>query len=108
MPHIILEHNLEDDERVSYICKKLHGTLSRQETVKLESIKTRSICVDNSTVGDGRNPSSSFAHVTLKLLPGRSEELKKFMSEALHEVLIKAFEGGSLSVEVQELQGYSK
>lgn len=107
MPHIVLEHNLEDEPRVSYICKKLHGALSRQETVKLESIKTRSIYVDNLSVGDAQNY-TIFAHVTLKLLPGRSEELKHNMAQAFFDVLKSALKEGAFSVEVVDLQTYLK
>lgn len=112
MPHIILEHNLsaqdlEDETLINTICKKLHRKLSQQETVKLESIKTRSIEVSNLIFADNLKK-VTFAHVQLKLLAGRSEELKKKMSEALLEVLQNEIPGGSLSVEVLELESYSK
>ncbi len=107
MPHIVLEHNLEDEDQVRYICKKLHGALSRQETVKLESIKTRAFFVSSLVIGDGTQH-EAFAHVTLKLLKGRSEELKQTMGEALLEILKGSIKTGSIGVEVAELQTYLK
>ncbi len=107
MPHIILEHNTKEDGLVTETCKLLHKVLSEQETVKLESIKTRSVFIENLILGDG-NVDETFAHVQLKLLPGRTEELRAHMSAALLKVLISQFETKSLSVEVLELASYSK
>ncbi len=107
MPHIILEHNLEDEFFVNRICKKLHNTLSKQESVKLESIKTRSLFVSD-LIFSNNLKKVDFAHVQLKLLSGRSEELKMQMSGALLEVLKNEISEGTLSVEVQELRSYSK
>lgn len=106
MPHIILEHNLKDSSLVGKICKALHQKLAEQETVKLSAIKTRSSFVDNLIIGD--KETSSFSHVELRLLSGRSEALKKVMGEALLGVLKVALNKGSLSVEVRELESYSK
>jgi len=107
MPHIILEHNLDEPDRVHHICKKLHGCLARQETVKLDTIKTRSLLVSNVVVGDG-TLNRDFAHVNLKLLPGRSEELKLAISQNLLSVLSSILKEGACSVEVSELHAYSK
>lgn len=107
MPHIILEHNIDDEELVKYACKKLHGSLAKQESVKLESIKTRSVLVSSLILGDGVEK-SLFAHVNLKLLPGRSLELKETMSKALLESLKMSIKTGSFSVELNELEAYCK
>jgi len=107
MPHLILEHNVEDEEIVNYVCKKLHGCLARQETVKLESIKTRSVFVSSLIVGDGTQK-EIFAHLNLKLLSGRSEVLKNKISQNLLKTLSTSLKRGSLSVEVNELENYTK
>jgi len=107
VPHIILEHNVDDEEVVKYACKKLHGCLAKQETIKLESIKTRSILVSSVILGDGIEK-GLFAHVNLKLLPGRGVELKEQMSKALLQSLESSFKKGSFSVELNELESYTK
>ena len=107
MPHLILEHNLEDEELVKYACKKLHGCLAKQNTIKLESIKTRSIFVSSVVLGDGTEK-GLFAHLNLKLLSGRSEELKNTMSQALLDSLKASLKKGALSDEVNELDNYRK
>ncbi len=107
MPHIILEHNTKEDGLVTETCKLLHKVLSEQETVKLASIKTRSVFIENLILGDG-SMDEKFAHVQLKLLPGRTEELRAHMSETLLNVLKSQFETSALSVEVLELASYSK
>ncbi len=106
MPHIILEHNITDESRVKLLCRGLHQALSEQETVKLESIKTRSIFVSNLFIG-AFETGGNFAHVSLKLLAGRTEDQKIRMSRALLNVLSSDI-NGSLSVDVQELSCYQK
>jgi len=107
MPHIIIEHNIDEEELVKYACKKLHGSLAKQETVKLESIKTRSVFVSSLIVGDGVKK-DQFAHVTLKLLAGRDQKLKEKMSQALLDSLKLSLKSGNFSVEVCELEAYTK
>jgi len=108
MPHLILEHNSDEDDLVRYVCKKLHGCLSKQETVNIETIKTRSCKVDSLILGEGRE-FSLFAHLTLKLLPGRSDDLKGKISERLLDTMKKAFrKEGQFSVELLELKFYTK
>lgn len=106
MPHIILEHNVDNEELVSTLYKSLHKTLSEQETIRPQAIKTRSIKVKDVIVGDGAD--ALFAHVQLKLLPGRSEDLKLKMSQALLSTMKEALGAGALSVEVIELLSYAK
>ena len=86
MPHIILEHNLSDKKLVSDICKNLHEELSKQETVKPETVKSRSVLV--SDVGIGTDAILlPFMHVEVKLFPGRDPSLKNQMSQAMLKIL---------------------
>lgn len=108
MPHIILEHNITSKGLVAETCGLLHKALSEQETVKLSAIKTRSVFIENLILGEGDVDGKKFAHVQLKLLPGRTEDLRVQMSKALLEILKSQFDTDSLSVEVIELSSYSK
>ena len=85
MPHIIIEHNKTTNKQIdlSHLAKEVHSTLAAQETVSLESIKTRTIEIENVIVADGSH--NQMVHIEIRLLSGRSEELKEKMAKAVHE-----------------------
>ena len=86
MPHIIVEHT-QDVEGVQSLLSALHSSLAEQDTVVLSSLKTRSIPVTHAIVGDGS--SNSMVHITLKLLPGRSDALLEKMTNDLKKIAEK-------------------
>jgi len=109
MPHIILEHNFKEESLIKETCQSLFNDLIRHETIKQPSVKVRSVLMNNVFLGSATlNNASNFAHVNLKLLTGRSDELKNQISSSLLEVLVQKLKKGSFSVEVLELMNYSK
>lgn len=108
MPHIIVEHTGLDSKDINALNKNLHTCLSEQETVSLESIKTRSMRVENAFVGDASN--NEFVHITVLLLTGRSEELKKTIAQNLFDCAKTNLKNANLklSVNVEELGVYKK
>lgn len=110
MPHIVIEHDREVSNEISLVglANDLHHTLSQQETVKLESIKTRTVQVENVIVADGRI--NKMVHVQVYLLPGRDNKLKERMAKALYETASKNLAGikCKLSIHISELQVYIK
>lgn len=64
------------------LLEKLHFCLAEQDTIKVEAIKTRAIPVQDVVLAAG-DSGDKMIHITLKLLPGRSDALKKTMAEAL-------------------------
>ena len=111
MPHIIIEHDpkTKQDIDLGALCRDLHQCLAKQESVKEEAIKTRSIEVDNLIVGTAEN-NNQMIHIELKLLTGRSDEVKMYMAEALHAVAKKNLGKieCSITVDVSELGVYKK
>jgi 5-carboxymethyl-2-hydroxymuconate isomerase len=108
MPHIIVEHTENNALNIKSLNENLHKCLSEQETVSLESIKTRSIKVENAIVADGAN--NHFVHVNILLLKGRDEELKTKMAENIYKCA-KDCLGNldiKLSVNIDELGVYKK
>ena len=110
MPHIIIEHTKDIAEAVNThdLNKKLHVCLAAQETVKLESVKTRAIPVENAVVGDGSI--EDFVHITVLLLEGRSKELKATMAQNIFneaQSMLKDV-NCALSVNVDDLGVYQK
>jgi 5-carboxymethyl-2-hydroxymuconate isomerase len=85
MPHIILEHT-KDIEAIPELLNNLHNSLAGQDTVKLASLKTRSILLNESVVADEKR--ASMVHVTVKLLPGRSDELRLKMTSDLQDIIL--------------------
>lgn len=83
MPHIIVEHT-KDVSDVQKLLINLHKNLASQETVVLNSLKSRSIAVGHAVVGNGET--DSLLHITLKLLPGRSDELLLKMTSDLQAI----------------------
>lgn len=109
MPHIIIEHCAETEKSTDLkkLAQKLHQTLAAQESIKIESLKTRTLLTQNVQVGDSTQV--NFLHITVKLLQGRSEELRKVMAQRLFDQAHKMLsQPTSLSVEVVELQTYVK
>ena len=64
---------------------ELHQDLAARETVDIHAIKSRAIPVQYVLVGDN-DDFDRMVHITLRLLPGRSDELKKEMSEGLASI----------------------
>jgi len=109
MPHIIVEHTKVPNLNVKAFLRDLHTNLAAHETVNISGIKTRSIPIENAAVGEEMQP-NIFIHITLKLLAGRSDELRKTMAEGLFNVA-KAHASDnpdvSISVETAELHNAS-
>jgi len=110
MPHIIVEYTETlSTVDIAELLFELHEDLSKKDTINIHSIKTRAIPVKYTIVGDGNEP-DKFIHITLNLLPGRDDTLKKAMAQSLHDtarahcVRDKSI---SLSVEVTELHAES-
>ena len=110
MPHIIIEHysKTKTQADLAKLTQSLHTTLAAQETIKLEAIKTRTIEIDNVIVADGSN--NQMLHVEIRLLTGRSVELKETMANAIYNTAKEVLEGVDclLTVNVSELGVYKK
>ena len=98
MPHIILEHSGNAAENLPALLADLHQTLSVQDTVNIAAIKTRAVAVEHAIVGDSEG--TEMLHITLKLLPGRDDELRAKMTQALKAVAVShVAEGVCVTVE---------
>lgn len=112
MPHIIVEYTEKLSVDIPKLCAELHKDLAARETVDIHAIKTRAIPVQYVIVGDGKEP-DKMIHITLRLLPGRPDELKKQIAEGLvHAAREIAHHDDriSISAEVVDLhaQSYTK
>ena len=83
MPHIIVEYSETLTALdVPKLVMELHHDLATRETINIHAIKSRAIPVQYVLVGNN-DELDKMIHITLKLLPGRSDELKKEMAQGL-------------------------
>lgn len=112
MPHLILEHSraiASDDDLQSlsgalYDAAQAHPVFSAHP----KAVKTRTICADK--VRSGVTP-ETFAHLTVRLLSGRSAADKTDLAQVFLNVLTQALpKVGSLSVELVDMdrESYAK
>ncbi len=110
MPHFILEHssNILESPVTTDLLRSLHTLLVDCGPFKLEDIKSRVHCHQVYCVADGSSD-TAFVHLQLALLPGRSEDIRRSVSERLLEFLKRSFSQSleslccSLTVELREL-----
>lgn len=100
MPHIVVEYTetLSNQVDIPKLLSDLHYDLAGRETVNLDAIKTRAIPVQYAVVGDGKE---KMIHVTLRLLPGRSDELKSEMAQGLFDIAVKERHDDRVKVSVE-------
>ena len=104
MPHIVIEHDQSIQEKIDLpaLVGAVHASLASQETILLDSLKSRSVLADNVIIGTGVN--NQFLHIDIRLLPGRSVALKEKMAQDIHTADIECI----LTVNISELGVYIK
>ena len=102
MPHIVVEYTetLSSKVDIPKLLSDLHDDLAGRESVDVHAIKTRAIPVQYVIVGDGKEP-DKMIHITLRLLPGRNDDLKKEMAQGLHKVAMKDRHDDRISISVE-------
>lgn len=112
MPHLVLEYSANIRERIEFLAlfKECHELLAGRLPTSLKNCKSRVYVCENYYVGDG-NTDNAFAHLAIKIMPGRSKEILNHTGEALLELLKKYFSEPmrklnlELSLEIIELHG---
>lgn len=111
MPHCIIEYsdNIIEDIDFQTFFHKLHQELISDNLFKLEDIKSRALLYNHYYMGDGKY-NKSFVAVTLKILSGRSTEIKKKLSEDLLDFLKIEFSDSinksncNITVRIEEIE----
>ena len=115
MPHLILEYssNIVEKEDFSDYFENAHNLLVEKISTNINACKSRAIKCNNYYLGDG-NINNAFIHLTLKILSGRSEEMKTEIANALIDLTKDNFSKSlaafnlKISIEVADLQTYFK
>lgn len=103
MPHLIIESSLSIPSKVA---EELHKLVGDQETVSIEAVKTR---VHTPTISfAGSQSGQMHTAITLKLLSGRSPELKEQMAANIYCKASELIQEGTVSVEIVDLGVYKK
>lgn len=103
MPHVIIElpSKLAHDAKVAALLDAVHATVSATSLFEIENIKTRVVTFNHYRLG---TTNESFVHVQCRIHPGRSEQQKKTLSEAiLSAVRVQALPVSIITVEVVEM-----
>jgi 5-carboxymethyl-2-hydroxymuconate isomerase len=107
MPHIIIEHsnNLNESVDLQKLVVDTQEALASQGVDKAR-IKSRAIPLERYVVGD-KGKEGAMVHITLLLLEGRDDVLKKQYSTAIYDEAQKAVEafGGycAVTLEVRDM-----
>ncbi|CAM2800996.1 5-carboxymethyl-2-hydroxymuconate Delta-isomerase [Legionella worsleiensis] len=108
MPHIIFECSDEIKSKLSFesIFLELHSILSDFLPTQMSSCKSRVIPYKQYLVGN--TPNNLFIHVTIKILPGRTADVKNMVGKKILQFLEKivndvALDGVSISIEIADL-----
>ncbi|MDP1602359.1 MAG: 5-carboxymethyl-2-hydroxymuconate Delta-isomerase [Legionella sp.] len=109
MPHLILEYS---DNIPTLNCsaffQQAHLLLAKELPTQLSSCKSRCIVHEAFYVGDG-SEQNAFAHLTIKILAGRTDEKKNYIGNELLKIMSEFFQADDsdlktgLSVEILDL-----
>lgn len=104
MPHCVIEYaqDLEQSINIQSLVQTVHQQAIASSLFNTPAIKTRAIAYQDYLVGEGK---SSFIHVTLHILNGRTIEQKQLLSElVLKEVTTVFSEVDNVSVNVVDME----
>ncbi|MCB2082406.1 MAG: 5-carboxymethyl-2-hydroxymuconate Delta-isomerase [Hyphomicrobiales bacterium] len=105
MPHVILEHtdNITAQVKASSVLKRLHSAVVGSGLFSPDAVKTRRVSYDEVCWGEAGMP-VEFAHVTVKILAGRTTEQKEALADTVFAVLMAALpDVPKLSVDIHDM-----
>lgn len=93
MPHIIVEYtdNIKTEAAINTLLKKINETLIAEGSVfPTGGLRSRAIELKDYFIADGAED-DAFVHVTMKIGPGRSTEVKEAVCERLFQMIEEHF-----------------
>jgi 5-carboxymethyl-2-hydroxymuconate isomerase len=92
MPHLILEYteNVGQDVLFRELLAQLHQVLADTAGIQIENCKSRALRRDVACIGRGE-PQGAFVHLEVRLLAGRSPELKQTIGRQYLDILQGTF-----------------
>ena len=88
MPHVVIEHSDNfDNEFVRDLILQIHQAIQKAEgNFNIEACKGRALSYDNYLLADDKKI-RDFFHVTIKILEGRSVEIRANLSKKISEII---------------------
>jgi len=111
MPQLILEYsdNIIETGQFSHLLQKCHKSLVEILPTDLASCKSRIIECKSYVIGDGQ-ANNAFIHVSLKVMPGRPQNILQSIGQEILEIMSNHFNESlcklnlQITLEVSELQ----
>ena len=87
MPHLVIEHSADiQNLQIQNLQKEIQDIMSKVEgNFDPDQCKCRSVSFAEYLVGNPNQNTSSFIHITLKVLTGRTAEVRKNLSQKIAE-----------------------
>jgi len=104
MPHCIIEYSapLAQSVDIKQLVQLVHHGAINSGLFERSAIKTRAIRCDEYQVGD--NHLGSFIHITIKIMPGRTDDQKSHLLSAVYDSIVAdTAEVCSLTLEVIDI-----
>ena len=110
MPHCIVEYSkgITQSLDINKLVELVHQTTFDSGLFEIDDIKTRAVQYDHYMVGYGHSES---IHVVIKVMPGRSIDVRKTLSLSIAQVLSElTLPATSITVQIEEIDKttYSK
>ncbi len=98
MPHTIVEHSFPINEaQAQDLLLRVNQGIARNEgNFDITQCKARTVFCQNFVIGDN-NLKQDFMHLTIKIMAGRSEEIRKKLSENISQITVDFLEENNLS-----------
>lgn len=92
MPQIKLEYtdNVKLENKIGKVFSEIHLVLNQTTGVKIDNCKSRAVCLSDYYIGNGEI-NQAFVHLEVRILEGRTPELKKETGRILLEILNNSF-----------------
>lgn len=113
MPHITIEHSANFSAKdIKDLGKNIINTMSKitEGNFSKDQCKARGQSFANFTIGDFDESNSTFLHITVKILEGRSAEVRQKLSQQILELTQNSFKDkftaqrNDISVDVVEME----
>lgn len=102
MPHIIVEHSINDisHQQTNDLLLAINQTISATEgNFDIGACKARAINYNNFVVADGKT-NHNFMHISVMILEGRDIKIRKTLAENLIKMVGKFLQNNNLSQKV--------
>jgi len=102
MPQITLEYsdNCLHDGEFAGLFRDIHRVLQQTGGIRLENCKSRALEREKYFIADG-DPAHAYAHLEIRFIEGRSDDIRKSVGQQCLELLKKFFKK---SIEDREIQ----